>query len=356
MTISPYQESAALITEHITEYAQQIFDTQMQRNISMMKAYGPYQKQKCLQDTYYNLQYLAETLTLNSDKLWEDYIVWLKTLLISLKVKTADTAEHFRILLEVLKPSLPASDLPQVQNLIEIAVQHFSREHVPEFEGLSAANPRAKEARQYIKLLLSAQKNKATEFILDLATDAQAIRDIYLNILQPVQREIGMLWHTNKISVAQEHYSTGVTQLVISLMYPRLFDASPKNYSLVATCVSGELHEIGLRMVTDIMEIDGWDTTFLGANMPNQGILETIIKQKTDLVAISVTFPLNLHKAESLIDMIKSNSQAAQTKIMVGGYPFLTDEALWQKIGADAYAKDASLANAIARKLMEKTA
>jgi methanogenic corrinoid protein MtbC1 len=90
--------------------------------------------------------------------------------------------------------------------------------------------------------------------------------------------------------------------------------------------------------------------------MPDEGILETILEKKADLLAISVTFPLNLHKAESLINLIKSDALASKTKIMVGGYPFLADDSLWQKIGADAYAADASLANSVARNLIQRPA
>jgi methanogenic corrinoid protein MtbC1 len=259
-------------------------------------------------------------------------------------------------MLQVLEANLPLSELPKVREMIGIAVTYFQDEDTQEYHGLDPQNPRYDQARNYQNMLLSAQKRKAADYILSMATGTQEIREIYLNILQPVQRDIGLLWHTNKISVAQEHYCTGVTQMVISLLYPKLFDAGPKDYRMISACVSGELHEIGLRMVTDIMEIDGWNTTFLGANMPDEGILETILEKKADLLAISVTFPLNLHKAESLINLIKSDALASKTKIMVGGYPFLADDSLWQKIGADAYAADASLANSVARNLIQRPA
>jgi MerR family transcriptional regulator, light-induced transcriptional regulator len=356
MIASPYHESARIITEHIAELAQKVYDLQMKQNSDMMRGYTPYQKQKCLRDEIHNLSYLAEVLSLDSVKLWTSYLQWLKILLVSLGVKNPQTVEHFEIMLQVLKAYLPSSDMPKVQELIAIAITHFQDDVIHEYQGLDPQNPRYDQARNYQNMLLSAQKNKAADYILSLATSAQDIREIYLNILQPVQRNIGLLWHTNKISVAQEHYCTGVTQMVISLLYPKLFDASPKDYRMISACVSGELHEIGLRMVTDIMEIDGWDTTFLGANMPDEGIVETIIEKKADLVAISVTFPLNLHKAESLINLIKGDALAAKAKILVGGYPFLTDDSLWQKIGADACAADASLANSVARNLIQRPA
>jgi hypothetical protein len=39
----------------------------------------------------------------------------------------------------------------------------------------------------------------------------------------------------------------------------------------VAACVSGELHEIGVRMLCDLLEMEGWNTIYLGANVPTAG-------------------------------------------------------------------------------------
>ncbi len=348
-----YAESIRIIQMKKNELAERIFQLQMQRNLRLDEGYTPYQKSKCLQDALYNLEYIAESLSMDSDEIWINYLNWLKTLLITLGVKASDIAEHMLIISEVLEEYLSEHDLDKIRKLIEIAVKIFYNQDVELRQSLDKGNPRYTEAKRYMNLLLSSRRNDAIQYMMSLASDKHAIRDIYLNILQPVQREIGFLWHTHKISVAQEHYCTGVTQLLVAQFYPLIFDATDKDLKLVGTCVSGELHEIGLRMVSDIMEIDGWDTVYLGANMPNGGILETIARERADLVAISVTFPLNLHKAEDLIAKIRANSDTAKTKIMVGGYPFLTDAGLWKKIGADAYAIDASMADSVARKLVK---
>ena len=63
-------------------------------------------------------------------------------------------------------------------------------------------------------------------------------------------------------------------------------------------------------------------------------------EQRADLLAISVTFPLNLHKAEDLISRIRRDETLDPLKILVGGYAFMQDAALWQKLGADSFAID----------------
>ena len=81
-------------------------------------------------------------------------------------------------------------------------------------------------------------------------------RDIYLQVFQPAQREVGRLGQTNRISVALEHYVTAATQPIMSQLYPRIFSPEKTGRRLIATCVGGELHEIGVRMVADFFEMD----------------------------------------------------------------------------------------------------
>ena len=49
-----------------------------------------------------------------------------------------------------------------------------------------------------------------------------SIRDVYLLVFQPCQREVGRLWEAGRITVAQEHYCTAATQVIMSQLAPRL--------------------------------------------------------------------------------------------------------------------------------------
>ena len=64
-------------------------------------------------------------------------------------------------------------------------------------------------------------------------------------------REVGRLWQMNRLSVAQEHYVTAATQLIMSQLYPLVFRTARRDRRIVAACVGGELHELGVRMVAD---------------------------------------------------------------------------------------------------------
>ena len=162
---------------------------------------------------------------------------------------------------------------------------------------------------------------------------------MYLQVFQRCQREVGRLWQLKQITVAQEHYCTAATQLVMSQLYPYLF-ALPKNgRRLAAASVGGELHEVGLRIVTDLFEADGWDTLYLGANLPAGGVVQAVEQHRPDLLVISATMTFHLRGVEQLIAQVRSSEACQGVKVMVGGYPFNVDPDLWRRVGADGHAQ-----------------
>ena len=156
----------------------------------------------------------------------------------------------------------------------------------------------------------------------------------------------------NQMSVAEEHYCTAATQLIMSQLYSRIFNTAKKGRCLVAACVGGELHEIGLRMVADFFEMEGWDTYYLGANMPASGIVQTLTERKADVLAISATMTFHIRLVAELIACVRAADSGGRINILVGGYPFNIEPDSWRRVGADGYAQNAEHAVAVANSLV----
>jgi methylmalonyl-CoA mutase cobalamin-binding domain/chain len=209
-----------------------------------------------------------------------------------------------------------------------------------------------KLARQYLELLLSGDRRTASRLILGSVQDGISIKSIYTQVFQPSQRELGRLWQVNQISVAQEHFCTAATQMIMSQLYPYIFSGERKNRRLVAACVGGELHEIGARMVADFFEMEGWDTYFLGANTPPETVIQTVAERQADVLALSATMTYHVSKVTDIITSLRASGASPKTHILVGGYPFNLSPELWMRIGADGYAPDAETALLEAERIM----
>lgn len=211
-----------------------------------------------------------------------------------------------------------------------------------------------KLARDYMGAMLARERNRAHDLIMAALEGGTSLPDIYLGVFQPVQYEIGWLWQTGEISVGHEHYCTNATQLIMSQLYSRVFTGTPGDKRVVAACAQGELHELGMRMLTDFFEIAGWDTYYLGANTPTESIVSTLDETRADLLLIGATIHDRLPVVRDLIAAVRHSSSVGTTPILVGGYTFGAVPDLWKKVGADGMARDATSAIELGTELASK--
>jgi methanogenic corrinoid protein MtbC1 len=208
-------------------------------------------------------------------------------------------------------------------------------------------------SRQYVELLRNADRRAAIDLVLRAADD-HPVEHIYTGLLQEAQYEVGRLWEANELSVAQEHYSTAITQLIMSLLYPRICETPKTRGAFIGVCVEGELHEVGIRMVCDVFELRGWQSFYLGSSMPPADLLRFVEQKRPDVIGISAIYDGNVESARQLIAQLRSTAPRAVT-ILAGGRPFLRYPELWREIGADGTAADAAGSVEIAESLLAST-
>lgn len=305
-----------------------------------------------IHDIQSHLIYLSEAIAGGCPGLFVDYVAWVKLTWTARGLPLANIASSFEALLQSVDQLVPTEARPVIRNCIQAGLRPFA--HLPtSVESLiSDDNPLSGLAHAYLEALLRGDRQAASQMILNAVASQHSVQDIYLQVFQPVQREIGRLWQLNQVSVAQEHYCTAATQLIMSQLYPYIFSSQKNGRTLVATCVGGELHEIGMRMVADFFEIAQWDTFYLGANMPAESIVQTLIERRAQVLGISATMTYHVRLVQDLIAAVRTQPECASITILVGGYPFNLDPSLWRTVGADGCARDAAGAIAVAERLI----
>jgi methanogenic corrinoid protein MtbC1 len=199
------------------------------------------------------------------------------------------------------------------------------------------------EARDRYLAAIRAGSRREALGVVDVALAAgMDARTLYLQVFQPAMHEIGRLWQENRITVADEHLATAITQLAMSRLYEELFgdrvDAGPL---LVAACAEDERHELGLRMICDLLELDGWDTVFLGAAVPVEDLVRMVKERRPEVVALSASITPHLARVREAVRAIRDAMPEDGPVIAIGGRAFSGDAALAERMGADLTAKDA---------------
>jgi methanogenic corrinoid protein MtbC1 len=172
----------------------------------------------------------------------------------------------------------------------------------------------------YLDVLLKGDRAKCSQLVQDLIDRKIDIKDLYIHLFQRSLYKVGELWEFNIISVAKEHLATSITESILNLVYPRLFSAKHSSKKAVISCAANEYHQVGGKMVADILEYSGWDGYFLGANTPVDEMIAFIDEVKPDLVGLSLSVYFNL---PSLIEGIEAlSANFPQLDIVVGGQAF----------------------------------
>lgn len=336
-----YEHCATCIEQASEALADVIVTRHYQHHPALAQRYGVSGRNKCLQDAQYHLTYLAQAIRSNSTSLFNDYIDWALTLLKGLNIADNDLRDHLVVMAEVLREQLPQADAQIAGLFVEQAGARFSAfQPVPSF--ILDDAPQSALARAYLVELLSGRRHEAGRLILAAVESGTSVADIYLHVFQNSQREVGRLWQSGKISVGQEHFCTAATQMVMSQLYPYIFNVERCGHAMVATCVGGELHEIGVRMVTDFFEMAGWDTYYLGANVPIPSVISSVKDHRAQVLGISATITTHISQVRDLIQALRADSALAEVKVLVGGYPFNIEHGLWRDVGADVFASDAA--------------
>jgi MerR family transcriptional regulator, light-induced transcriptional regulator len=81
--------------------------------------------------------------------------------------------------------------------------------------------------------------------------------------------------------------------------------------------VQGEQHALGLRMAADLLEDAGYQTAYLGADVPTEALLQAIAALPPDLLALSATMPESKLRLEDVVEAV--STKHPRLKLLIGG-------------------------------------
>jgi diguanylate cyclase (GGDEF)-like protein len=116
---------------------------------------------------------------------------------------------------------------------------------------------------------------------------------------------IGDLWEQGEISVADEHLATALTHQAMAGIYGPSLGHKARPGRILMAAVEGEQHALGLRMATDVIELAGYETIYLGADVPTVDLLQAVAARSPNLVGLSATMPSSIPALERTIVEIR---------------------------------------------------
>jgi len=175
--------------------------------------------------------------------------------------------------------------------------------------------------------------------------------DVILNqALIAAMNEVGRRFEEGEFFVPEMLIAARAMQAGLALLKPQLMENGIKAAGKIAIgTVKGDLHDIGKNLVAMMLEGAGYEVQDLGVDITP----ETFIKAAqggAQVIGMSALLTTTMNNMQATLHALQTAGLRDQVKVIIGGAP-VTDE-FARKIGADAYAPDASGAVRIVRQLL----
>jgi methanogenic corrinoid protein MtbC1 len=181
------------------------------------------------------------------------------------------------------------------------------------------------------------------------------VERIYLHLFAPAARQLGAMWDDDACDFLQVTDALGRVQRVLHLLEPCWLQPTVGEHQTgraLLACPPGEQHTLGLFVVADFFARDGWDVR-VGPPLDRMGLVDAVSSQHVDVVGFSVGCATRLPRLAHDISHVRRASKNPELVILVGGPPFVTDEGLVARVGADGTAPTADEAPRVARSLVQ---
>lgn len=192
----------------------------------------------------------------------------------------------------------------------------------------------------YVSLQLRGDRREALRFVDALLQQGHSVPDIRHHVIAAAQREIGRLWEESRIGIAQEHMATAISQLALAQLYRHAQPLQAHGRKVVVACVEGELHDFPARLVADALDLAGYDTRFLGADVPTGSLLNVLEREQPDLLALSITMPFHATALRRQVQQVREHAE--KLPIAIGGHACAQLEPVTAEIGPEIVASSAA--------------
>ena len=186
--------------------------------------------------------------------------------------------------------------------------------------------------------LLAGCEHNVRRILKEARASGADLAGISSELIEPAFSQIGEMWSRQEISIAEEHLATTLLTRVISRQDDIAASRRAGAPRIVLACLSGEFHELGLRIISEVAREAGWEPEELGANVPRGALTAFLSQRPPQAVGLSVSLATNIPECSEAIRLCRKAASGA--KILVGGRIFRADPDLGALLDADFVAPD----------------
>ena len=177
--------------------------------------------------------------------------------------------------------------------------------------------------------------------------------DILTKALVEGMRIVGIDFRDGILFVPEVLLAANAMKAGMFILKPLLAETgAPRVGKMVIGTVKGDIHDIGINLVTMMMEGAGFEVLGLGINNPVENYIEALENEEFDILGMSALLTTTMPYMKVVIDTMIEKGMRDDYTVLVGGAPL--NEEFSKAIGSDAYCRDAAVAVETAKEFMAK--
>lgn len=157
-----------------------------------------------------------------------------------------------------------------------------------------------------------------------------SVKEIIIDLIRPLMKEVGLLSDSGKLSISQEHLLSSLLRDYLGNIHQSLspYDFSARNSSkkVLLTTREGDLHEFNILMAAILSNVYQFQTYYMGPNMPIEDLIHSCQRFNPDFVILGFSLLPLSREIISPKDYLRKLDQAVPRKITfcIGGPVGLT--------------------------------
>lgn len=198
----------------------------------------------------------------------------------------------------------------------------------------------------FVQMVLTESANAVRSHVERLLTQGHAVDSLYLQLLTPAARRLGVMWEEDLCSFVDVTIGLGSLHRLMRDFLPGFHkDATEeaRGLSVLLAPAPGDQHTFGLAMVAEFFRRSGWDVES-DVTTSSRDLARIVAQRPISLVGFSTSCSDRLEQLTATISTVRRSSRNPNIGIIVGGHAFLQEPGLVAQIGADAMAADGVMA------------
>ena len=193
--------------------------------------------------------------------------------------------------------------------LSEILIRLQTLDHLPDLQIV---------ADQFLAEILAGNSIGAVDLLHRVVDAGLPLLDALDYVIRPALYTVGQMWERGELIVPREKEVSELARDLIAELSMRMVNPQPVGPPIIAGCLEGEHHQLGMRMLCAGLGSMGYLVHYLGANITESFLTESVEAYSPRGVVLSVTVADHIDRLPAIVRSVNGPDRSP-IPIIIGG-------------------------------------